>query len=185
MEVLESITQPKNANGRAIIFEELYEQTFPCVARFVRKMGGSLADAQDIFQDALVIYYEKKSQEELVQPKNPEAYLVGISKHLWIRKFKQDRNKVSFSDFEHELSIPSDYFPEFNSQVLLNFLEKAGKKCLDLLRSFYYDKNSMQEIALGLGYKNERSATVQKYKCIEKVRDSIKEKSIGYEDFIK
>jgi DNA-directed RNA polymerase specialized sigma24 family protein len=184
MEIVESIIKPESKTERARVFEELYEKAFPYAAKFVRKMGGTLEDAQDIFQDALVIFHEKNSRGDLHINTSPEAYILGISKHLWVRKFKQDRTKVSFSEWEHEISIPQDYFADFNSNMLLKFLEKAGKKCMDLLRAFYYEKSAMHEIANEHGYKNERSATVQKYKCLEKVRDSIKQKSIGYEDFI-
>jgi RNA polymerase sigma factor (sigma-70 family) len=181
MEVSELIIKPQTTAERARIFEELYEQAFPLAAGFVRKMGGSLDDARDIFQDALVIYYEKSLQEDFMITTSPEAYILGISKHLWVKKFKKDRQKVSFSDWEHEIEIPVE--ENYNSVMLLKFLEQAGKKCLDLLRAFYYEKLSMNEVAQLLGFKNERSATVQKYKCLEKVRDTIKEKSIDYEDF--
>jgi hypothetical protein len=42
----------------------------------------------------------------------------------------------------------------------------------------------MKELADLFGYAGERSATVQKYKCIEKVRETVKEQSLAYEDFI-
>jgi DNA-directed RNA polymerase specialized sigma24 family protein len=183
METATLLIQPHTKKDRAKIFEELYKQAFRSTAAFVHKMGGSLADAQDIFQDALVIFYEKNSREHFMIHTTPEAYILGISKHLWIRKFHQDRKKVTLLDWEQEILIPGQD-ASCNSTLLLNFLEQAGKKCLDLLRAFYYEKLPMNEIAQMTGYKNERSATVQKYKCLEKVRDTIKKKSIAYEDFI-
>jgi len=45
---------------------------------------------------------------------------------------------------------------------------------MDLLQAFYYFKTPMREIAEEFGYRSERSATVQKYKCLEKVRDTVK-----------
>jgi len=55
---------------------------------------------------------------------------------------------------------------------------------MDLLRSFYYDKMPLTTIASTYGYSGVRSATVQKYKCLEKVRETIKEKALAYEDFM-
>jgi predicted DNA-binding protein YlxM (UPF0122 family) len=55
---------------------------------------------------------------------------------------------------------------------------------MELLRAFYYDKLSMRKIAGQFDFNSERSATVQKYKCLEKVRDIVKEKSLTYEDFL-
>jgi hypothetical protein len=42
----------------------------------------------------------------------------------------------------------------------------------------------MIDIAGRFGFSGERSATVQKFKCLEKVRDTIKSKSLSYEDFV-
>jgi hypothetical protein len=62
-------------------------------------------------------------------------------------------------------------------------VEAAGTKCLNLLRSFYFENVTLKEVAMKFGYGSEHSAAVQKYKCLEKIRESIKEKSMTYEDF--
>ncbi|HEY8935628.1 MAG TPA: sigma-70 family RNA polymerase sigma factor [Cyclobacteriaceae bacterium] len=168
---------------REEFFIKLYKQVFPGVAEFISKRNGTLTDAKDIFQDALVIFYEKMLDGKL-EGISQEAYLFGITKHLWLRKFKHDKKNISLSDFESAITIPEDYFPEVRSNVLLKFLEQTGKKCMELLTAFYYHKQSMQKITRGFGYTSERSTTVQKYKCMEKIRDKITEKSLHYEDFI-
>jgi hypothetical protein len=53
-----------------------------------------------------------------------------------------------------------------------------------LLKSFYYDKMPMSDIGRSFGFSGERSATVQKFKCLEKVRDTVKSKALQYEDFV-
>lgn len=183
MEVLEKIMVNPVLLSVEKDIGELYELAFPHVAAFVRKMGGSLDDAKDIFHDALVIFYEQTKDKDFTVKNAPEAYLLGIAKHLWIRKFKRDRKRVSLDDTELSITIPDDHFPDVSSKHLLSFLEQAGKKCLDLLRAFYYEKLSVGKIAANLGYASEHSASVQKYKCLEKVRDTVKEKSLSYEDF--
>jgi hypothetical protein len=35
-----------------------------------------------------------------------------------------------------------------------------------------------------MGFANEHSASAQKYKCLEKVREIVKQKSLTYEDFV-
>jgi DNA-directed RNA polymerase specialized sigma24 family protein len=183
MEVLEIPSLPTSKAFRERLFEEFYESAFPSVASFVSQMNGTFQDAKDIFQDALVIFFEKSEDPEFKINTAPERYILGISKHLWIKKFKADLKTISLTAMELSISIPADFFPTPHSRRLLRFLENSGKKCMDLLRGFYYEKQTMKDIAKTLGYSNEHSATVQKYKCLEKIRDSIKEKSISYEDF--
>ncbi len=163
--------------------ETLYEAAFPNVARFVQKMGGNLEDAKDIFHDALVIFQERQNQPGFRIQQSPTAYLLGVAKHLWLRKHHRQRQLVPLTDAEKEISLPEDYFPNLHTQRLLQFLENAGQKCLDLLRAFYYQKAPVKQLAKTLGYANEHSASVQKYKCLEKVRHSIQQKSLRYEDF--
>ena len=67
---------------------------------------------------------------------------------------------------------------------LLHLLSTAGRKCMDLLQAFYYRKGGVKQLSQQLGYRSERSATVQKYKCMEKVRDTVKRASLSYADFL-
>jgi DNA-directed RNA polymerase specialized sigma24 family protein len=168
--------------SREKIFETLYFKAFPLVAAFVSRKNGSFQEAKDIFQDALVIFYES-TMEKRTAIASDEAYVLGIAKHLWIRKFNRDKSTVSLDDLELAITLPDDYFPSIQTNKLLAFLERAGNKCLDLLRAFYYDKQNMAQITNRFGFASERSATVQKFKCLEKVRDAVKEKAMNYEDF--
>lgn len=174
---------PVEVSAREKHITRLYVDAMPAVAAFVRKMNGSFQDAKDIFQDAMVLYLEQLARRELVISGTPERYVLGIAKHLWLQKFKHDRKHVSIDEVASADTIPYDFYPTVNEVRLLRVLEKAGKKCLDLLHVFYYESLPMTKIASLLGYRNAHTATVQKYKCMEKVRTVIKEKLTTYDDF--
>jgi RNA polymerase sigma factor (sigma-70 family) len=186
MELLEKGATPKEhgSSEREIFFEGLYKDAFPAFARFAAKLNASFEDAKDIFHDALVIFYEKSTEADFVLKSSPEAYIMGIAKHLWIRKFHRDRHKVPLDAVESEIAIPADFYPTVNEIHLLEFLETSGKKCVELLQKFYYEKSSLKEIAKTLGYSSEHSASVQKFKCIGKMREAIRSKAMNYEDFL-
>jgi DNA-directed RNA polymerase specialized sigma24 family protein len=183
MIVSESEHDTKTLAGRQELFSALYETAFPRVAKFVSQRHGTFQDAKDIFQDALIIFYEKLSEEKLAVQGPDDAYLLGIAKHLWIRKYNQSLSNVSLNEFEAAIGIPDDFFPTVESNRLITFLERTGKKCMALLQAFYYNKSSMAEIMERFGYGTIHSATVQKFKCLEKIRENVKEKSLRYEDF--
>src|SRR5688572_236948 len=170
----------KMPEEKAQLFTQLYEEVFPKVAKFVANRGGTFADAKDIFHDALVVLYEKMLEEKEFE--SPENYLVGIAKHLWIRKFKDDHRMLALDDAERSISIPEDYYEPAENRIIA-VLELTGKKCLHLLRAFYYDDLSLEQIKTVFGFSTTRSASSQKFKCIEKIRNTIQEKSLGYEDF--
>jgi DNA-directed RNA polymerase specialized sigma24 family protein len=166
---------------REKLFIALYKNAFPSVARYISKMGGSFDEAKDIFQDALVIYYEKAVVSPIAFKTNDRAYLAGIAKHLWLKKYRDNSLRAPIDDaailFTKDEEQPS-------ATKLMHFLETTGKKCMDLLRSFYYDQLPLTDVATLFGFSGVRSATVQKYKCLEKVRETVKEKSMTYEDFL-
>jgi DNA-directed RNA polymerase specialized sigma24 family protein len=163
-------------------FMALYKKAFPLVAKYVRKMGGTFDDAKDIFQDALVIYYEKSVNAPIVLQTDEQAYLLGIAKHLWARKFKENIRHTSLETGETDIAEKDDSQP--SESKLMYYLETAGQKCMEILKAFYYDNLPVNKITELFGYSGVRSATVQKYKCMEKVRETIKERSLAYEDFV-
>ncbi len=166
---------------REKLFTNLYKKAFPAVAKYVSKMGGSFDDAKDVFQDALIIYYEKMVNTSIEFKVNEQAYLLGIAKNLWLTKFRAD---VLHTPLGTSFDLTEENEPCPSENKLTRYLETAGQKCMEILRAFYYDKLPVNKIAALFGYSGERSATVQKYKCMEKVRETIKEKSLAYEDFI-
>ncbi|MFC4874933.1 RNA polymerase sigma factor [Negadavirga shengliensis] len=172
----------KNPKSRESFFLDMYRQSFPSVAGYVKKNGGTLEDAKDIFQDSLVIFYEKAVSPGFVLKKSEKAYLFGIAKHLWFNR----RHEIShFQELEdHEDLISQDEANHGLGNKIVELLEASGKKCMEMLKAFYYDHLSMEELSASFGYATTRSATVQKYKCLEKVRDKVKEKTLHYEDFI-
>src|SRR6187402_2940523 len=115
-------------------FESLYEDVFPAVATFVSHRNGSLQDAKDIFHDALIILYEKMRDHTLPEEVSHNRYLIGIAKHVWIRKFNRDKSSVPLDETEALITISDDYFPSPDDQKLLKFLEQTGKRCLEMLR---------------------------------------------------
>lgn len=165
---------------REAVIMELYKTAFPEVAAFVHKMGGSLAEAKDIFQDALVVYYEKKLEADFAPKHGHSAYLKGIAKHLWYKNFR----KAKLSEpLTHETLRLTEEAEGAVSSKLLQFLELSGQRCLEVLSAFYFEQLSMKAVAQRFGFSGERSATAQKFKCLEKVRGAIRERTLSKADF--
>lgn len=166
--------------GREQYFEKLYRQAFPKVAALVQRRGGNLAEAKDVFHDALIAFYEKKVAGELQIKTEEETYITGIARHMWYRRCREAARVLPLDTADREVRIFPKAAPD-PSRRLLTFLERAGRRCMDLLQAFYYHGFSMREIANEFGYSGERSATVQKYKCLEKVREQVHRKTSGKE----
>lgn len=165
--------------SRELIIRECYEEVFPKAAIYIQRQGGDLTAAKEVFQEALVLYYEKLVSQSFEPDQSHEAYLMGMIKNTWLKHQAKSSRMTSLD----EMDCPDEIAPTMLSQKLLHFLKQSGERCMELLQSFYYERQSMKQLARRLGYASERSVTVQKYKCLEKVRDEVKNKSLQYEDF--
>src|SRR5215470_11255271 len=94
----------KTAEAREQLFIKLYKDLFPAVARYVSKRGGTFDEAKDIFQDALVIWYEKSAKSEVI---NEKAYLMGIAKHLWLKNQSLHNPNVVICGFDKAIDEES------------------------------------------------------------------------------
>ncbi len=150
----------------------LYRDSFPDFVRMIRRMGGSPEEAKDAFHDALLIYMEREKAGKLDLRSSPKAYLLGTARICWLRT--RGKGPVSELPEAFEAAEAEDTYEEEREQRLLESLVRSGKKCMELLKAFYYDHCSMQDVADRFGFNGRRSATVQKYKCLEKVREAIK-----------
>lgn len=163
---------------RQQLFIHLYKTAFPATARYVSRLGGSADEAKDVFQDALVIYYEKMVAQTL--PEKNIGYLLGTAQKLWLHRYRENNRQIPLNTID----VPVNEEQTLADKRLLKFLTTAGKKCMDLLKSFYYDQLPVTELASLFGYSGVRSVTVQKHKCLEKVRETVKQKSLTYADFV-
>ena len=166
---------------REELITRLYETCFPPVARFIRKKGGTLEEAKDLFQDGIVIYYEQVVKGQTTIQSDESQYLLGIVRHLWSRRFNEIKNLEPLPPGVIALGNEKQVDPCI--KALSKFLLQSGQKCMALLQAFYYDKISMDQMAKKFGFASARSATVQKFKCLEKIRDNVKKSLMSYEDF--
>lgn len=131
----------------------------------------------------MVVYYELKSKNENNIHTSEVAYILGIAKHMWIKKYNGQRIHVSLNLMENQIVIPEDYNLGVQDKKLLSLLSLTGKKCMELLRTFYFKRTALDELTKVLGYPNKHAASVQKYKCLETLRNFVKKNALSYDDF--
>lgn len=150
---------------------ELYRASFPAAARLIRRMGGTQEEAKDLFHDALLIFLERERAGSLQLRTSAQAYLLGVTKILWLHNRKQPLDDLPE---EVEQYIYEEQAPPEGEKQLLDYLQLAGQKCLQLLQSFYFEHRNLEDIAQRFGFSGVRSATVQKHKCLQKIRTLVK-----------
>lgn len=169
------------ANDRSAT-EQVYRDNHKIVVSWVSARGGSATDGEDVFQEAMVILFQKAQQAEFRLSCKIGTYLVAVSKYIWYKKLQQLQRQPDFSPhsngdeygmhdnraYEDDIKVQEEREVHFEQLNLA--LEELGEPCRSLLKAFYNEDKSMQEIAKSFGYTNQDNAKTQKYKCLTRLK---------------
>jgi RNA polymerase sigma factor (sigma-70 family) len=149
--------------------ETIYKQHYKMVQALIVNNNGTAEDAKDIFQETMVVLYEKAASGVFELNCQLKTYLYSVSRRLWLRRLQQ-QNRYLLSDTEHEyVAVEEDTEVHERRNLEFTTMEKAinsiGEPCKSLLEAFYIKKLGMQEIAASFGYTNAENAKNQKYNC--------------------
>ncbi len=137
-------------------------------------------EIQDIFQDAVIVLYEKVQQSDFELTCSIQTYLNSICRNqIFIRlkkagKFVQgdeetDNSSNSFLDWFEESDGVNHDRVKIIQRVLLEW-KSQSLKCYEILVRFFYRKQSMSQIAYDLGYTNADNSKNQKARCQQKLK---------------
>jgi len=166
----ENIRAIQDGNSKGL--QNIYAEFLPRIRRLITNNGGREEDAQDVFQNAILVIYEKSAQKDFKLTSGFYTLLYGICRNLWGNRLQ----KKSFK----EVTIPEDvkYKSDDNIEADLEAIEEQnlfwsafknlGEDCQKLMRLFF-DKEKMEKIAQMMGYSSVSYAKKRKFQCKEKL----------------
>ncbi len=161
-------------NSRKAV-ETIYKENFKMVQTMVVGNNGSLDDAKDIFQESMIVLYEKVKSGSFELNCLIKTYLYSVCRRLWLKRLSQAQRTSPEIESLEEL-VPVEEEIEMHEQRNADFhiMEKAmqslGEPCKSLLEAYYLQKKNMVEIAGSFGYTNADNAKNQKYKCLMRLK---------------
>jgi RNA polymerase sigma factor (sigma-70 family) len=152
----------------------LYKGHYPSILHFVKLNNGSEDDAKDVFQEALIIFYEKVKDGTLELNCAVKTFVYSVCRRIWLKKLSE---KKRFSD---KLIDPESFIEENDPaladenekkfSIMSESLGQIGEPCKTLIEDFYVRRMSMSEITEKFGYTNADNAKTQKYKCLMRLK---------------
>lgn len=144
--------------GKRLLYLLLKEKCFPNVRSYIGKRGGNIADAEDKFQDAMIVLMDAIQKEKFrirqLSTKSPVgqlcSYVMQVVKNLW-KKELQWRNRPPLPVERHE-TIHFDLF----SGVVAEKFESLEEECRSLLVLYFQQKKSPRTIGRELGWVTEK-----------------------------
>ncbi|HRQ17180.1 MAG TPA: sigma-70 family RNA polymerase sigma factor [Agriterribacter sp.] len=155
--------------------ETIYSDHYGVIQNLILNNNGSEEDAKDIFQEALIVLYEKSKSAEFELNCQVKTYLYSVSKRLWLKRLqKNSRYEMQSNGFEETVYVEDDigmHEKRNNEFGMMEFaMTHIGEPCKSILEAYYIRKQNMQEIAAHFGYTNSDNAKNQKYKCLVRLR---------------
>ena len=174
-EILERI---RKGDEQALDF--LYKKHYRMMQRLVTSNNGSEEEAKDIFQDALIAFWQKVTGGEFVLTSRISTYLYSICQNLW-RKELDRKSRLSHEEKDGEVFMQGDQ--QEKARIIHQCIEDLGDTCKKILTYYYFDGRSMDEIAELMGFANSDTAKTKKYKCKQKL-DSLVKSKYSANDFL-
>lgn len=163
------------------VLRELYQMHFPMIRRMVVGNSGSEQEAKDIYQDAVIAFYERCQQPDFRLTCKISTYLYAVSRRLWLKRLGEKKwtpmaiHEIEpFEGMEAEMAKVDDH--EVSVATMQEALSQLGEPCSSIILDFYFNKSSMEDIAGKFGYTNTDTAKNQKYKCLQRLKKLFFEK---------
>lgn len=170
-------------NGEESALVELFHKNRRPIASLVIRSHGTEDDVEDVLQEALVVLWERVRDGSFEYQAKLGTFIYATAKNIWFRKLARQRRELPASDDAFEVadgdSTPLEEMEE-NERILAvqQAMEKIGNPCRDLLLLYYWEEQSMEEIAMNLGFANADTAKSKKYQC-KKALEKLVKKALG------
>ena len=109
------------------VIKFIYKSYFKAVKNFVTNHGGSNRDASDIFQESILVVFEKLRQDPAYIQKNFPSYLFGVSKYLW-KQQRRDLEKAVHTINLNEEVQPGLEFAQIPRDIEIETLAMKEKR---------------------------------------------------------
>jgi len=151
--------------------EHLYRKHYRMMARLITRNSGSEDDAKDVFQDALIILWEKVRLGKFELSSKLSTYLYSVCQNLWHKELNRKQRHVSQ---EHDVAEVQDNDRQERIAIVNKCLQQLKPDCRQILMYYYFDQLPMTEIAEKMEFANADSAKTKKYKCKQELDKLIK-----------
>ncbi len=153
----------------------LYRRQYGAAEAYIKQNSGSEQDAEDIFQDVVLVFIELLKQDKFRGESSVGTFLYSLTRNIWLNELKKrGRSKLRDQNFEKTKATQETDVSHFiaNREAksqLMQVFERLGDNCRKILLAFYFDNLPIKDILLTLNYENEQVVRNKKYKCLKQL----------------
>ena len=163
------------------VLQYIYKNTFLPVKQLILNNAGSENDAEDIFQEALIIIFRKLRDEDNFELTSAfSTYIYSISRLLWLKHLRNIK-KIEIDPLNRDHEERIEFEPpspvqdkDLRMAIYQRTLLLIPEDCQKILRLTAQDLTS-SEIARQLGFRSEGYVRKRRHFCKEYLVNKIKE----------
>lgn len=158
------------------VLSALYKKFYGVVLRYVMNNSGSEEEAQDIYQETIIVLFRKVSSGNFELSSSLQTYIYSVASKLWLKQLQKNAPLMRLNEQgeNEEMDVANDLSEheelEQNILKMSSSLQELGEPCKTLIEDFYVQQLSMDQIAEKFGYTNSDNAKNQKYKCLQRLK---------------
>ena len=163
------------------VLQYIYKNAFNAIKQLIVHNAGTDSDAEDIFQEALIIIFKKlRDDPKFELTSSFTTYIYSIARLLWLKHLKQikkieidplNRDMEERIEFEEPLPVEDK---DLRMAIYQRMLQQIPEDCQKILRLTAEDITS-KEIANKLGFRSEGYVRKRRHFCKEYLVNKIKE----------
>ncbi len=165
----------KNGDRNALAY--LYKTYFTMVKHFIIQNSGSDDEAEDLYQEGVLTVYENivNAQFSLQSNTTLKTYIYSVCRNKWLYELRK-KNKLPVRLNESNEFITDNLLEEETEEMPYNnmlnkALEQIGNKCKEIIKDFYYNKMTMEQIAQKNNFISANVAKSSKERCMKNARE--------------
>ncbi|HKZ66738.1 MAG TPA: sigma-70 family RNA polymerase sigma factor, partial [Chitinophagaceae bacterium] len=120
--------------------EMIYKENYSTVQSLIINNNGTADDAKDIFQEAMIVLYEKARSGNFELSCQMKTYVYSVSRRLWLKRLQQaNRYSGEIGNAEMLVQVEDDIEGHARRDAEFEMMAKAinnlGEPCKSLLEA--------------------------------------------------
>ncbi|NJO00831.1 MAG: sigma-70 family RNA polymerase sigma factor [Bacteroidia bacterium] len=160
-------------SGDETALDYIYKKNYKMMTRMVINNSGTEDEAKDIYQEAILIFWQRSKEKDFVLTSKISTFIYSICQNLWRKELER---KARHSGEMKDGKEMNDFDKKERAEIINQCISSLGDTCRKVLMYYYFDNMSMQDIAKKMGFANSDTAKTKKYKCKKELDKLIKSK---------
>lgn len=151
---------------------------YPMCRKRLAQLGISEEDSKDIYQESVILLYEKLQDRAFELHAKVSTYLYSVCERKGLEYYRYQQREAALSRValsrEMKTSPSAEEYTKMpDDEQIRAAIQSLGYPCKELLAAFYYHKEKLKDLYVEMGYSSENTAKQAKFKCMKRLKKDL------------